>query len=256
MKLFFVIFVFIVSSCGFLRKAYDSKPARLTYGMVEKPIFSPNKQDSIVSSIDFVFYTSLDSAYKRNINEAIQSFTSEISGCKKAIEEHLTETYFTDVINQFERDYQEESINSHLIWSIDLSFGINDKFRQFAQLNLLGWVYTGGAHGNGVNRIMYFNKSTGEEIKINDFFLNLDELNKLGEFYFRKSREIDAKVDLNEAGYWFDDGRFYLPDNFYREKDNIVFFYNQYEIAPYSEGVIELIIPIEKLQPYMVYNFE
>ena len=39
----------------------------------------------------------------------------------------------------------------------------------------------------------------------------------------------------------------YVPENFVLGKDGVSFYYNRYEIAPYSAGDFNLMIPYDKL---------
>jgi hypothetical protein len=42
-----------------------------------------------------------------------------------------------------------------------------------------------------------------------------------------------------------------LNDNFHFTGDSMAFFYNSYEIAPYSAGQIEFSIPLKDIQGYL-----
>jgi hypothetical protein len=50
-----------------------------------------------------------------------------------------------------------------------------------------------------------------------------------------------------EVGYFFENQRFILNDNFVLTQKGIKFLFNVYEIKPYTAGITELEIPYEKL---------
>ena len=68
----------------------------------------------------------------------------------------------------------------------------------------------------------------------------LAELNRRAELQFRESRDIPTGMNYNDAGYWFEDNAFVLPENFKYDPFGLEFVYNTYEIAPYSEGMITI----------------
>ncbi len=110
--------------------------------------------------------------------------------------------------------------------------------------------YTGGAHPNTMIKYYNFKTTTGELLKL-DQIINaekLPDLLTLAESEFRKSAQIDKNKSLEEAGFWFDNNQFYLPDNYLITKEGLKFLFNSYEVAPYSMGQIEFEIPYDKLK--------
>ena len=43
----------------------------------------------------------------------------------------------------------------------------------------------------------------------------------------------------------------YIPENFLLEKEGVMFYYNRYEIAPYSAGDFSLTVPYEQINAYL-----
>ena len=82
----------------------------------------------------------------------------------------------------------------------------------------------------------------------------IEEFYKIGESHFRKVKNISENQTIKETGYWFENDKFYLPDNFIISDSGFVFFYNLYEIAPRSEGYTELFIPKEELNDILLTN--
>ena len=49
------------------------------------------------------------------------------------------------------------------------------------------------------------------------------------------------------AGFWFPEEGFALPDNVGVVADSLLFHWDAYEIAPYSMGPIDVIVPAEEI---------
>ena len=73
------------------------------------------------------------------------------------------------------------------------------------------------------------------------------ELTAIGESIFRKDENLSSTANL-ENEYFFENSKFYLPQNFYISDKGLVFLYNPYEIKPYVAGTTELIIPFSSLK--------
>jgi hypothetical protein len=80
-------------------------------------------------------------------------------------------------------------------------------------------------------------------------FLNIAE----AEFKAQSGIKPDEKI---REPYWFKDGKFHLSGNYRFTTEGIVFYYDPYEIAPYSFGVIELKLPYEKIEKLLKWDFK
>ena len=105
--------------------------------------------------------------------------------------------------------------------------------------------FYGGAHPNRFVMLRNFNPYTGDSLGLAMIFNpeNLKELSRLGEKYFRKDQKLKAGVSYEEAGYWFKDNQFFLTGNFAFTSEGLLFYYNEYEIAPYSMGAVYFVVP-------------
>ena len=105
--------------------------------------------------------------------------------------------------------------------------------------------FYGGAHSNRYVMLRNFNPYTGDSLGLAMIFNpeNLKELSRIGEKYFRKDQKLKTNISYEDAGYWFKDDKFYLTDNFAFTHEGLLFYYNEYEIAPYSTGAIYFVVP-------------
>ena len=115
--------------------------------------------------------------------------------------------------------------------------------------------YEGGAHGS--YNIIYTNIDLNEIVTISEEDLFMPD-------YFRRltdkivlslMKEYNAEVpdSLLMSGFFTIED--IVPNNnFWLSKDAIHYSYNQYEIAPYSMGVIDVVVPYSELEDIILPN--
>lgn len=103
------------------------------------------------------------------------------------------------------------------------------------------YEYTGGAHGNTIRDAQTWNLSKNRMVQLNRLIqCDPDYKTYILESVFEQiEKEPDIYFDNYEelAEEMFDENNFYCTPN------SIVFFYQQYDIAPYSSGIREFTIP-------------
>ena len=103
--------------------------------------------------------------------------------------------------------------------------------------------YEGGAHGITQLLTLNMDNKTGEMVTLNDVYgENFEQplTERLLEALLEKTGAHNIS-ELHDRGYLYSMDMF-VPANFIVGDDEVTFIYNPYEIAPYSEGRIELVI--------------
>lgn len=118
-------------------------------------------------------------------------------------------------------------------------------------LEMRQYLYTGGAHGYGTTAFLNINPQTGEEMTADELFKNQKEFTEFAEIKFKKQQEIPADEPINATGFWFENEEFRLPESVGFTEDSLIFVYNQYDIASYAEGQIELKIAMDEASPFL-----
>lgn len=105
--------------------------------------------------------------------------------------------------------------------------------------------YLGGAHGSHVVQYYNFDKESGKLLTIGDIIPAEKEMLVLMAMMDKLCKDWDAKdqADLQEKTGITMLGDLYLTNNFLLKGDSILFLFNQYEIAPYSSGLISVTLP-------------
>lgn len=109
------------------------------------------------------------------------------------------------------------------------------------------YAYTGGAHPNSNQALYMFDRETGHTLSMADLVSDTTALLNVVERAFRRQQGIMPHTNLEEHGYFLQDGRFFLPANIGMNRTGMVFCYNPYEIAAYAVGPIEVTVPYDQL---------
>ena len=109
--------------------------------------------------------------------------------------------------------------------------------------------YSGGAHGNH-GRAYYAFDVPDQKLMVQEDVLDIDSisLQTLLEEQFRKQYDFQPDQPLKDLLF---EEELKPNDNFFFTDEGLGFCYVPYEIAPYAAGVIEIIIPYEKLTNYL-----
>lgn len=111
------------------------------------------------------------------------------------------------------------------------------------------YSYTGGAHGITVRASYTFYLPQGREVNLCSFFgVNEDCRMKILKHILKQAEQ---NVTEN-PGIYFEDyqsliAKNFDKNNFYLTPNGIVIYFQQYEIAPYSTGIVEFLIPNQML---------
>jgi hypothetical protein len=108
--------------------------------------------------------------------------------------------------------------------------------------------FTGGAHPNSFTSYHVFDLETGKEIESKALVADSVALLKKVEAAFRKEEKLDAKTDLEEAGYFLMNHHFFVSANYTFTREGVLFHYNPYEIAAYARGPISFTLPYAELK--------
>lgn len=150
-------------------------------------------------------------------------------------------------VNDFKEFISDATFNK-FPWYLDVEVDYCEIDSMYVKGEFMIDSYTGGAHGSHFIGYRMINTSTNKIVQLSDLYANRKELDKRAEKVFRSTYEIDADANLQEEGYWFEDGKFTLNENFYFDQNDIVFYFNPYEIGPYAMGTFTIHIPLSSLK--------
>lgn len=218
---------------------------------VEKELF-PNPQDTVKGngmnlSIEFNYPSKFgnDSVLKSIQSDFILAFAGE-SYTDKSLEE---------AFEQYAKSVEQEFVELGS-FAIDDGPDISSYFKHIAttvsdttDIYITARTeitdYTGGAHGS--RNVFYYNIDArdGNIFKENVLF-NEGSEERLIALLNKKIEERNA--DSERRITILDPDAVKPNANFYFDTGGLVYVYNQYEIAPYSDGLIEVVLPYEEIE--------
>ena len=181
---------------------------------------------------------SINSAIKDYVIDALQIGESDI--VSNSVEETI------ESFNQEYSNFANEFPDSAQEWEAQIDGEVIFKTQDIISVSLTSYTSTGGAHGNLNISFLNFDATTGELIENSKLFTDIDVFKTIAENHFNTNLE-DEDVSLDE-------GTFQLPKNIGYSEDGIILLYNTYEIAPYSTGIIEFVIPFEEVNSLLIFK--
>ena len=166
----------------------------------------------------------------------------------KSIKEAASD--FIKVARLHAADFPDMSAEYFAEINVSESFNTNE----LVSVEIHRYLYTGGAHGSGHSFFLNIDPRTGNEIPSEALFKNNMAFAKFAEEKFRLANKIPANEPINATGFWFNEDQFYIPETIGFTETSLILIYNQYEIASYADGPIELEIPLEEIQDYLKFK--
>lgn len=255
-----ITLILVLASCA--QSTYDigmdgSTQGRLITGTVVRPLVTPDKNDTGYVNLSYQFYAKKDSLFKDSIHYFIGNYVQALTEFEgEEVNESLSANFFEAQADSFVLIYdgqvalylEDNSYEIGGVWDLESDISIDDDYTSFIALSISEWSYTGGAHGNGMYTIHMFDRLDGRYLELEDFFNDINELNKICEPYFREAIGISPEDSFEDAGYWIDDNKFAVNNNFSFSGDEITFYFNTYEISDYITGPTDFGIPISKIK--------
>lgn len=130
-------------------------------------------------------------------------------------------------------------------YEFDISYQVTYNADCLVSLYLDQYEFMGGAHGSTLRTSQTWDFETGQQLQLSDFFPhNTGFIQELQSWI----EHVIAERLLSNPDTYFDDYPKLLRDtfqagNFYLISQGIVLYYQHYDIAPYSSGIPEFLLP-------------
>lgn len=238
-----LLFLFFLSSCSqqlvFERKQYNSS-------------YSPNYTTSYNSAnIKMeVLEAKNDEHINKVIFENIKELSSFIDSQNLTIKNYNQLTKgFVDVYKKAKNKTPENNIKN---WEFEIESNIEYETEEFVNIGINYTSSYGDAFGFGGKRSLVFNKLSGNQLKIEDIFTNSKAVSRLVEAKFRDKYNVNNAIALNQQGYCFETGSFYLTNNVFFNIEGVKFLYNINEISSYDKGSYEVFLTYQEIDKYLL----
>ncbi|MTI85465.1 MAG: DUF3298 domain-containing protein [Firmicutes bacterium] len=150
----------------------------------------------------------------------------------------LENTYREYAQSAKDNDFEPHPFQLHVNYEVHTSGKV-------LSLAVQTYRYSGGAHGMAWKDFYILDTQKGKRLTLQNLFKNKTNYKAL------INQEIKRQINAGEKMYFEGDMGFQtISDNhpFYVQDNNIVFFFGQYEIAPYAAGMPEFKIPVDILK--------
>jgi hypothetical protein len=244
----FASLVFLLYACGFISTPEEQvQVSQIKYSDYTGNCDSTYSNNCAQIKIEFPQIENLsDTSIQNKINESIRDLFLQ-SVFEDGIYESA-ERLIKDYLNEY-NSFRKDFPNAFQQWSLERIGEVMLNKNNVFSVEFSEYSYLGGAHPNTYVSFVNFDLRSGEEIKLNNLFKDNseNELNKIAETEFRLLKELGKNEDLAQAGYWFEENKFKLNDNFLITDSSLIFYYNNYEITAYAFGPTELVIPYTEI---------
>lgn len=252
MKKAAIIFIAgIVLSCENSKQSVDtdSKEDKLTENSdwdqdkIDSYALNPShKSDTATAKIQYVIATK-EAPLKKITDSLILDYLDDKTNT--VVTKSTFEKHARAFLDEYQKLTKEEKV---FPWELNLSINFIPLENRYVRADFSNYNYLGGAHGQSNYTTYMIDKSNQSVVYLEQICSNISELEKRAEKYFRKNFDLQEKDKLEEHAFWFKDNKFHLNRNFSFSKDTISFFFNQYEVAPYSTGIFRVDIPLSDIR--------
>lgn len=236
----------------------------LSYTMKSYERHSQNcvNKDSLCATVRFTYPVFGEAAFDATIKqELINIFHNEDDSTKtKPVDfEGLANPFVSDYDKQLKEgakyaiDANQVNENGFLTvpWNMESDTKVQRQTGKYLMLHTNTYWFMGGMHPISMEYDYVYDRNNFKRIRLEELFVkDFDQqLLVIAEKYFRKQEGLKPADKLDdEHGYFFENGKFLLNDNFTLTPTGIKFLYNVYEIKPYAAGITEIEIPYEDLK--------
>lgn len=166
----------------------------------------------------------------------------------KEIEKEIVD-YITNKKEEFLATAEELKEVTSTKCDLSITYTLEDLF-DYQALHVSVYSYTGGAHYNREDKAYYYNPKTGKKITLENF-LESDKLADLSNlaYYYTIKYYKDNNLIYDED--WIKEGTSANIENFSYfniTQDGLSLLFVPYQIGPYSDGEIKILIPEKDLE--------
>ena len=177
----------------------------------------------------------------------------------KLYKENYIKDYLKDLEPMYAKDEAEKEDSASILAWYSYYKGIESHVQYYKKHLLVYRInyneYTGGAHGIYMSTFLNMDLRTLSPMRLDDIFVG-DYKEPLTDLIWNQLM-ADNKVTTHEAledmGY-ASTGDITPTENFYLSREGVTFYYNVYDITPYSMGPVKVTIPFPMLEHLLGSN--
>lgn len=141
-------------------------------------------------------------------------------------------------------DYNVEKGYPIMVYEIVSNFLLTYDYLQIISLYIDEYTFLGGAHGNTIRTSQTWNLAKQEKIKLEDFFPK--NPNYVSMILENINNQIENNIKIGNNAYFQNycclTAAKFKVENYYISNGIVIIYYQQYDIAPYSSGILTFYI--------------
>lgn len=178
----------------------------------------------------------------------------------KDIEKSINDRIKNDIMQDYNRSQEEAKAyikdypEGEVKFVANTDFEVKKNSDNMLSILVKYYKYSGGAHGYYENIAYDIDMRDGNILKLSDLFKAQVNYKEVINKEIRNQIEDLGKTDKENVGiYQFnsikDDQKFYIQD------DNLVIYFDLYDIAPYAAGIPEFLVNINSISHILKYDY-
>jgi hypothetical protein len=264
-KLLFIALITLLWSCGSSSQkdlSATTDTLKYTVEKFEKHSQTCVNKDSLCATVSFEYPAFESATFNEVVKQEILNIYHDDGDSTKSRPKNFEELAkpFVDDYDQKIKEGQSyvNKANAQyeggflaMPWNMEAYCKVQRQTEKYLMLHTNTYWFMGGAHPMSMEYYYVYDRKSFKRITLDDIFVQGygKKLLPSAEAIFRKQENLKPADKLGEEnGYFFENGRFILNDNFTFTDKGIKFLFNVYEIKPYAAGVTELEIPYESLK--------
>ena len=133
--------------------------------------------------------------------------------------------------------YNKENGYPQMMYELYREYQITLNQENAVSMYIDEYIFSGGAHGTTTRTSQTWNLMLGKMVELYELYPNeqyflLDILRKI-------NREISENIEIYFADPYPLVVEYFNPDSYYIDNGKVVIYFQQYDIAPYSSGILE-----------------
>ncbi|WP_230397241.1 DUF3298 and DUF4163 domain-containing protein [Novisyntrophococcus fermenticellae] len=192
-----------------------------------------------VYKINYPFFTTTCNA------DAGRQISAYYAAEAKKTETHCREDLFPLAVDS--AGYRPSNQPPFHSYTLDVVYKITYNSACITSLYMEEYTFMGGAHGATIRTSHTWDFISGKQFELKDFFP--DNPSYQQSIFENINAEI-AKRQAAESEFYFENykelvGNTFNPKSFYLTPDGVVIYFQQYDIAPYANGIPEFLFPFK-----------
>ncbi|MFD2916787.1 DUF3298 and DUF4163 domain-containing protein [Psychroserpens luteus] len=160
-----------------------------------------------------------------------------------------------DAIAKFNNEYisfKNDFPDSAQQWEVLIDGEVTYRSPEIISIAITTYLDTGGAHGNTNVRFFNFNPQTGKQYNKKELISNAQGLSEvIKEKLATEIKEETSEIIMEDV---FFGKEFQLPETLGYSDEGLIVLYNPYEVASYSQGIVEFTIPFGDVSEFLIMN--